>query len=205
MSALGWLEDLRSGASLPATLSEQGPRVVAGLLALLIAVQAGFLVTARNNGTPTAVGPAPPVTAMAPRNANHSTVQIDRIVNAHLFGEARAASDAGDAPQTSVSLTLAGVLALPDPKKGLAIIAPTAGSARLYTVGAAVPGGVRLHAVYPDRVLLDRGGVIESLLLPRKLSAVATATPLARGQWDLMLRISAGGQNMRVTRRVLVR
>ena len=31
------------------------------------------------------------------------------------------------------------------------------------------------------------------------------ATPLARGQWDLMLRISAGGQNMRVTRRVLVR
>ncbi len=73
---------------------------------------------------------------------------------------------------------LTGVLAVPDPKRGLAIIGPSSAAARLYTVGGAVPGGVRLHSVYPDHVLLDRGGAIESLQLPKK-AALAMAAPLA--------------------------
>jgi general secretion pathway protein C len=66
---------------------------------------------------------------------------------------------------------------VPDPKRGLALIGPTAAAGRLYTVGSALPGGVSLYAVYPDRVLIDRGGVIESLPLPKLLQA-ATGAPV---------------------------
>jgi general secretion pathway protein C len=38
-------------------------------------------------------------------------------------------------------------------------------------VGDNVPGGAKLHAVYPDHVVIDRGGVLETLALPRNVSA----------------------------------
>ena len=112
---------------------------------------------------------------------------MSEITSAHLFGETHSTVNDANAPQTSAPLVLAGVLAVPDPKRGLAIIGPNAGSAKLYTVGSAVPGGVSLYAVYPDRVLLDRGGVIESLLLPRKgplagMPAMATDSGQSGGQ-----------------------
>jgi general secretion pathway protein C len=66
---------------------------------------------------------------------------------------------------------------VPDPKRGLAIIGPSAAAARLYVVGGAVPGGVKLYSVYPDHVLLDRDGSIESLQLPKKLALAATPPP----------------------------
>ncbi|MFO1400510.1 MAG: type II secretion system protein N [Steroidobacteraceae bacterium] len=69
-------------------------------------------------------------------------------------------------------------LALQDPSQGMAILGPNPAQAKLYAVGAAVPGGARLHAVYRDRVLLDRGGAIESRALPRK-SLVAAPPPAA--------------------------
>ena len=176
------MAELKSAAGLQAALAENGPRLAAAAMAALLAVQAGFLVTSQNRGAApgSAAGPesgaqpSPWVSGAAQPHA----LQVPDIVAAHLFGEAaRDASDA-NAPQTAVQLVLAGVLAVPDPQRGLAIIGPNAAAARLYVVGAAVPGGVRLHAVYPDRVLLDRGGVIESLLLPKK-PALAAATPSA--------------------------
>jgi general secretion pathway protein C len=85
-----------------------------------------------------------------------------------MFGEAVGANVDANAPQTNVQLVLSGVLAVPDPKRGLAIIGPTSGAGRLFAVGSALPGGVSLYAVYPDRVLIDRGGLIESLQLPKK-------------------------------------
>jgi general secretion pathway protein C len=41
-----------------------------------------------------------------------------------------------------------------------------------------LPGGTKLAAVYPDRVILDRNGARESLMLPR-LSGGGAATPAA--------------------------
>jgi general secretion pathway protein C len=176
MNSPGWLEDLKSAQGRQAALAEYGPRVTVLLLAGLIAIQAGFLVTGQNSGAGRVETRAAPV--FVPNGSGNAAgapaLRLDSIVNAHLFGEAHSAS-LNDAPQTSASLVLAGVLAVPDPKKGMAIIGPNAGAAKLYAVGSAVPGGVRLHSVYPDRVLLDRDGVIESLLLPKKLTALTTA------------------------------
>jgi len=38
----------------------------------------------------------------------------------------------------------------------------------VYAIGATLPGGSRLAEVYPDRVMLDRGGSLETLPLPRQ-------------------------------------
>jgi general secretion pathway protein C len=101
-------------------------------------------------------------------------------VNAHLFGTAltQASGDPGAAPATNLNLVLAGTLAGADPANGWAIIGETAQNARLYGVGSTLPGGVRLREVYVDRVILDRGGRLESLPLPR-LAGGAGTMPVA--------------------------
>jgi general secretion pathway protein C len=98
------------------------------------------------------------------------TLQLAVIVNAHLFGAAGVTAG-GEAPQTTMPLILAGVIAEKDPAKGQAIIGENPTAAKLYAVGGAIPGGARLHAVYADRVLLERNGALESLNLPHSPQA----------------------------------
>ena len=122
--------------------------------------------------------------APAPASTRKS-VDIQSIVNAHLFGTRQADStpDAGAAPETQMNLVLSAVFASEDPAKGLAIIGESATAAKVYTVGAPVRSGTRLHAVYPDRVILDRGGQLETLALPKQSlpgMAVARAAAPAR-------------------------
>ncbi len=175
---MGWLEELKSPGAAQALFAGQGPRLAVIVLAALLAIQAGIVVTSQNHGASRAgahgdsAGPSNASVA-----AQRSTLQIPSIVSAHLFGNAAPTVGDGDAPLTAAQLVLAGVLAVPDPKKGMAIIGPSAAGARLYTVGGAVPGGVSLYSVYPDHVLLDRGGAIESLPLPKKLAPAAEAPP----------------------------
>ncbi len=71
------------------------------------------------------------------------------------------------APATSANLTLTGTLAGREPEHGWAIIGASGQAARVYATGTALPGGAKLFAVYPDRVILDRNGSRESLMLPR--------------------------------------
>jgi len=73
---------------------------------------------------------------------------------------------------------LAGTIATEDPKRGVAIISD-GGPAKVYSVGDNV-GGATLHSVYLDHVILDRGGVLETLLLPRLLGPGMNAPPVVR-------------------------
>jgi len=119
-------------------------------------------------------GPQPqPVTA-PPMNAApvRSGVDIQAIVNAHLFGvaEAPAAPDAANAPASQANLVLSAVFASEDPAKGLAIIGESAQAAKVFAVGSTVRPGLKLHSVYPDRVILDRSGNLEALALPKRNS-----------------------------------
>ncbi len=99
---------------------------------------------------------------------------INAIIRMPLFGNSLATPlDGANAPLTRVSLALVGTLASGDPTAGLAIIGETPASARVYAVGGALPGGVHLHEVYPDRVVLSRSGVLETLPLPRQWAAGA--------------------------------
>ena len=95
---------------------------------------------------------------------------VDIIKSAQLFGRIEAGPTAPGAlaPVSTQGLVLVGVLASTEPQNGRAIIGESTGSARVYTVGATLPGGSRLIEVYPDRVILDRGGSLETLPLPRQ-------------------------------------
>jgi len=89
----------------------------------------------------------------------------------HLFGNAAPLEDnralAANAPATQLQLTLLGVWAGKDPKRGRAIIADAAGVETSLAVGREVAPGVILDQVLPDRVVLSHSGAAEVLLLAR--------------------------------------
>jgi general secretion pathway protein C len=136
-----------------------------------------------------------PVPANAPRVAAPAAagpaVDLSAIVGAHLFGIAGAAESGSTDPNsvaaTQMNLVLVGTIAQTDPERGYAIIGDSAATAKVYAVGKTITGGTRLHSVYPDRVILDRGGQLEALLLPRKFTGggvapVAGPAPQQGGQ-----------------------
>jgi hypothetical protein len=87
-------------------------------------------------------------------------------------------------------------MAVDDPERGMAILGPNAASAKLYASGADIPaGGVRLHAVYRDHVLLERNGVLETLYLPRLSGGPAPAVPVANNLQPPGQRLQAFARN----------
>jgi general secretion pathway protein C len=171
-------------------LATHGPTIAAWLLGLALAVQAGLVVTDLAGAKPV----LPPTDAASPAPPGVQRLDLVTLVNAHLFGEAAStpvAGDAASAPQTTMALVLAGVLADEDPQRGIAILGETAQGAKVFSVGQSVPGGAKLHAVYGDRVILDRGGVLESLALPRQ-SGLAGATGAGRPPVAALAPLPAG-------------
>lgn len=145
------------------------PSIVTWGLAIALGVQAAVIVLDLIPERPIAA--AASAGAAPARAAARSAVDVQGIIDAHLFGVADPAEPAGDptdAPETRLSLVLAGTMAASDPKQGFGIIGESAANAKLYSVGDTVPGGARLNAVYGDRVILERGGQLEALLLPRQ-------------------------------------
>lgn len=93
-------------------------------------------------------------------------VNLDAAAALHLFGVANG-NAATNAPETTLNLTLHGVVAAnPDVRQSLAIIASN-GVGKMYAIGAQLPGGARLQSVYPDHVLLNLNGRMQSLSLPK--------------------------------------
>lgn len=145
------------------------PLAVSALLVVVLAWQlvqlAWALLGARAGAAP---GPAAPA-AITPAQP---TVDVGAIVNAHLFGEASApaagSTDPNAVAATQMPLVLVGTIAHTDPGQGYAIIGDSPGSAKVYGVGKTITGGTKLHSVYPDRAIIDRGGKLEALLLPKK-------------------------------------
>ena len=119
--------------------------------------------------TPAAQIDAAPIVPSATAAARPKGVDVQSIVNAKLFGEAQATSPVeGPAPETQLPLVLSAVFAADDPEKGWAIIGDSAQQSKVFTVGDSVRSGTRLHSVYADRVILDRGGSLETLALPKR-------------------------------------
>lgn len=99
--------------------------------------------------------------------------QYDRkIAQMHIMGKAvaAAAKNIEDAPETTLKLKLLGVLA-GDKEYGYAIISSGSNKIKHYALGDDVPGGATLHAVYSDRVILERDIRMETLRLPKTQSA----------------------------------
>lgn len=163
----------RPAGGMRAGLASAGPSIATLVLVVVIAAQLAALLWRALGSSENEV---PMIPAVA--DSGGPVVDLAAIVNAHLFGIAAQTGDPASAPATSANLTLAGTLAGPEPEQGWAIIGASAQAARVYAAGASLPGGTRLVAIYPDRVILDRNGARESLMLPR-LSGGARAAPTA--------------------------
>jgi general secretion pathway protein C len=175
MNATSWLESFPVQERSRALLLKEGPRLATWALALGLGVQGALIVTDLASGGGRATG-APAVRGLGPTHA----LDLVAITNAHLFGAAPPPKqDGANAPQTSIPLVLTGTIAGNDPQNGLAILGQTAQTAKVYAVGDNVPGGAKLHSVYSDRVVIDRGGQLESLALPRQLNAGNAPPPSA--------------------------
>jgi general secretion pathway protein C len=81
---------------------------------------------------------------------------------------AAGSTDPNAVAASQMPLVLVGTIANTDPTLGYAIIGESAVTAKVYGVGKTITGGTKLHSVYPDRAILDRGGKLEALLLPKK-------------------------------------
>lgn len=164
------VQTLRFDGALGSQIVARLPAAVGYALLVLICFRAAFLLVRLI---------APPATEIPDSIAEpavvRNVVDVPSILRANLFGQAPAAAGA-DTPLTTMRLVLAGVVAAPDEKQGLAMIGAAPNSVELKKVGDSLPGGARLHAVHVDRVLLDRGGTIEALPLP-ELATVSFSQP----------------------------
>jgi general secretion pathway protein C len=149
-------------------LQGDGPRLVSWFLAVLIAVELARIAVSLLGGGPVK---SPQVALSAlPLPAQHAGLDIQSVVSAHLFGVATvdpSTQDPANAPESTANLVLTGTIATQDPKRGVAIISD-GGPSKVYSVGDNI-GAASLHSVYLDHVILDRGGALENLQLPRLL------------------------------------
>ena len=133
-----------------------------------------------------ALVPGPPLDAPAPvinpdtipRPPESPAVDIQGIVDAHLFGKyvehaPQPVVQILQAPETELDLLLkATVSAAREDTLGAAVIA-SAGIERTYTVNKEIEGagGAVLHAIHFDRVILNHAGQLQTLRLPRSNAA----------------------------------
>lgn len=158
-----------------------GPPVANFILAVLIGIALAHLVWLV---VPSPAGNARPGPRRNPGvTASHkaSGPSLATIKQANLFGVAAPQGRPAPvhAPETHLNLTLDGVVAWDDPKLSQALIRGPSHKEDHYAVGDKVPGGASISAIYPDRVILKRGGGYETLRLERK-----TLTGSQSGQQD---------------------
>lgn len=95
-----------------------------------------------------------------------------------LFGSAvdPAGGAYADAPETALSLILKGTSSHHEQQLARAVIADDQQAEKVYKVGDEFPNGVRVLAIYPDRVVLNAAGRIEVLRLRQAMASSGAAT-----------------------------
>lgn len=145
------------------------PRWVSIVLAILILITlakvvVGFFASGTNDIISAPTSAANTNVKPQPR-ANHDR----KVAQLHLMGKPAPISSTkqvANAPETTLNLKLLGVLA-GDKDYGYAIISSGGNKIKHYALGDDVPGGATLHAVFSDRVILERDIRMETLRLPR--------------------------------------
>ena len=149
-------------------LSTYAPVIVSALLGVLLTVELAHAALLLFNGNPPKA-PQAPLVARASTAPVRPRIDVPGIVAAHLFGEAVKVSSLGGRPteaNPNAKMLLAGTLAMESPNGGLAIISVD-GRSTMYRVGDSVTDA-NLQSVFYDHVVLDRGGMLETLVFPQK-------------------------------------
>ena len=161
-------------------------RAVTAILVLALAWQLARFTWTLIPGVP-ADAPAPVVNpaSTGPSGAAAPTVDAARISGRRLFGEAvdepaePVAISVLEAPDTTLDLRLKATVSdsLED-SYGAAVIS-SSGVEKTYTVADIIEGAgsAQLHAIYSDRVILNRAGRLETLRLPREYPSAGAGLP----------------------------
>lgn len=134
-------------------------------------------------------------TVQATLKTDAKQVDTAQIAQWHLFGEINAkktpqAPKTTQAPDTKLRLELNGVYLAPEASDSSAIIVEK-GEADRYKVGDELPGGVTLHEVYGDRVIIERSGRLETLRFSEK--ALTSSNNKRTNQASISTRRQMGG------------
>ncbi|MEE1979708.1 MULTISPECIES: type II secretion system protein GspC [Shewanella] len=139
------------------------------ILSLLLAAQITWKLVP-SSSSPTAWSP----TAVTTTGKGAGQVDLAGLQQLALFGKADAKADkpkvevvetVTDAPKTSLSIQLTGVVASTADQKGLAIIESN-GSQETYSLGDKIKGtSASLKEVYADRIIITNAGRYETLML----------------------------------------
>ncbi|MBT8120277.1 MAG: type II secretion system protein GspC [Gammaproteobacteria bacterium] len=159
----------------PLVLQQINQRLAAFVNVLLIIACAWLLVEITwlffPQGEPSAV----PAVQTARPSINKQAQQDNfrQLTSANVFGVSeKAAVQQSKAPETKLNLTLKGVLAAIPMEMASAIIAQGKnGKEDIYGIGDKMPGGVEIKEIYPEYVVLERSGRLETLKL-QKVSGV---------------------------------
>ena len=156
-------------SALPQRLKDNAPSLIGMLVLIALSVSLAWQSAELLRLVRGPVQQAP--SQSAPSAEQRVQAPIDQ-----LFGTPRQA-DSGPPPATNLQLTLLGSFVHSDPQRSSAMIQRQGQSAQRFAVGADVDNGVRLDAVYADRVELVRNGRRESLTFPRPSSGQYSYTP----------------------------
>lgn len=179
------LTDLRnqSAEQLIARASQVLPPWVALLLVIGIAWQLAKITFLLLPGEERIAQGVPlPAPVQEGGDKSSQTVDIQSIVDAHLFGKMEApvitapAISEEPAEPLKGTLVLKGTIAATADQKAMAIIEDR-GKETVYAIGDAVPGGGKLHAVEPAKVIFQQSGRLAFLELPKEF---ANTRPVAR-------------------------
>jgi len=160
-----------------ATLNRVLPPWVSLLLVVVIGWQVGRIVWTLVPAP--AAGDTVEALAVLPSSTTVGGTRADvrAIAANHMFGEADAnADDVAPLPAEAIdenladtrltNLVLKGTIASAIPEYSVAVIADGTAEQRVYAIGDSLGSGTTLHAVYPDRVVLNENGALTNLRLP---------------------------------------
>jgi type II secretory pathway component PulC len=149
-------------------LIARAPMIASVVLGFAIAAQAAAIAVSLSAQVGVGFG-ARSAAMIGPRAHARRGMGFEDITAAHLFGVAPQAMTATNTRAVSRSpLVLTGIIATSDPRVGFAIVGGSASSARTICVGSEAAPGTVLAEVYPQWVVLLRGGERLTLRLPRK-------------------------------------
>jgi len=160
------------------------PPWISLLLVIVIGWQLGriawTLVPGPAAGDPVEAPAAVPATTVT----GGARADVEAIAANHMFGEANAtaavepvpvAVDENLADTRLTNLVLKGTIASAVPEYSVAVIADGTAEQRVYAIGDSLGGSAKLHAVYPDRVVLNENGALTNLRLPSDFPASSAA------------------------------
>lgn len=145
----------------PRSLQRHAPLLIASVLLLAMGISLAGQFTdwqrlwraplVSLNAAPPAVQDVPPATVLAA-----------------LFGTSSTPVENPQAPVTRLRLSLQASFVHADPQRSSAIVQREGKLAQRYAIGAEIDEGIRLHAVYRERIELQRNGQLETLRFPSR-------------------------------------